>query len=179
MSYTIAKKMRIQTLYDPEYATCHYTHAWLRIMSDDFDLEEVTCLVKATPTETQKKGDLQSAAKQRHYKKTGWWISSEGIISSKDSRDHIDFILSQVTEAGDGFRVLHSRGYLVDLCIRWDSKFGHGGPTLSPIQMSRLAVLDIEVWFDIYFHGDDFAGTGETSPSKPPICEQDTTSNGV
>ena len=170
--------MRTQTPHDPEYATCHYTHAWLRIMSDDFDLEEVTCLVKAAPTKTQKKGDLRSVAKQRHYKKTGWWISSEGIVSSKDSRDHIDFVLSKLTDADDGFRLLHSRGYLVDLCIRWDSLSGHGGPTLSPIQMSRLAALDIEVWFDIYFHGDDFACEGETPPPKPPNGEQDAPSNG-
>jgi hypothetical protein len=49
-------------------------------MSDDFDLDEVTSLAKASPTRTQKKGDLQSEAKQRHYKKTGWWISSEGVV---------------------------------------------------------------------------------------------------
>jgi Domain of unknown function (DUF4279) len=147
-------------------------------MSDDLDLEEVTCLVKAAPTETQKKGDLQSATKQSHYKETGWWISSEGIVSSKDSRDHIDFILSKVTDADDGFRVLHSRGYLVDLCIRWDSQFGHGGPTLSPHQMSRLALLNIEVWFDIYFHGDDFAYEGQAPAPKPTTGEQDAPSDG-
>ena len=146
-------------------------------MSDDFDLEEVTSLVKASPTRTQKKGDLQSEAKQRHYKKTGWWISSEGVVSSKDSRDHIDFVLSKLADAEDGFRVLHSRGYLVDLCIRWDSLSGHGGPTLSPMQMSRLSALDIEVWFDIYFHGDDFACEGAQPPPKPPTGEQDVPTN--
>ena len=167
--------MRTQTPHDPEYGTCHYTHAWLRIMSNDLDLEEVTSLVKAEPTKTQKKGDLQSAASPRHDKKTGWWISSEGAVSSKDSRDHIDFILSKLADSDDGFAVLHSRGYLVDLCIRWDSLSGHGGPTLSPIQMSRLAALDIEVWFDIYFHGDDFACEGETRPPKPPNGEHGVT----
>ena len=146
-------------------------------MSDDLDLEEVTSLVKAEATKTQKKGDLQSAARQRHYTKTGWWISSEGVVSSKDSRDHIDFILSKLADSDGGFRVLHSRGHLIDLCIRWDSLSGHGGPTLSPIQMSRLAALDIEVWFDIYFHGDDFACEGETPPPKPPNGEQDVTPN--
>ena len=170
--------MRIQTPHDPNYATCHYTHAWLRIMSDDFDLDEVTCLVKAAPTLTQKKGDLRSIEKQKHYKKTGWWISSEGIVSSKDSRDHVEFILNKLVDAGDGFEVLHSRSYLIDMCIRWDSRSGHGGPTLSPTQMSRLAALDIEVWFDIYFHGDDLASEGDTSPPKPPTANQDVQSDG-
>ena len=147
-------------------------------MADDFDLDEVTSLVRAIPTETQKKGDIQSKAKQQSYKKTGWWISSEGVVSSKDSRDHLDFILSKLIEADDGLRVIHDRGLLTDICIRWDSKSGHGGPTLSPVQMARLAELEIEVWFDIYFHGNDFAYEGNDPPSKQPTKgEQDAPSN--
>ena len=100
------------------------------------------------------------------------------MVSSKDSRDHIDFIISKLTEEDDGFRILHSRGYVVDLCVRWDSLSGHGGPTLSPNQMSRLSALDIEVLFDIYFHGDDFACEGQNPPPKPPTGEQDAPSDG-
>jgi hypothetical protein len=143
-------------------------------MSDDFDLQEVTDLVKAAATRTQKKGDLQSETNQWNCKKTGWWISSLGVVPSKDSRDHLEFILSKLDGADDGFRVLHSHEFLIDLCIRWDSLSGHGGPTLSPVQMARLAELEIEVWFDIYFHGDDFACEGVGPPPKPPPTrEQD------
>jgi len=140
-------------------------------MSDDFDIGEVTSLVKASPTSTQKKGDLRSEEKQQSYKKTGWWISSKGLVSSKDSRDHLDFILSKLDGADEGFKVLHSRGFLMDLCVRWDSLSGHGGPTLSPVQMARLAELEIEVWFEIYFHGDDFAYEGQEPPPKPPNAQ--------
>ena len=142
-------------------------------MSDDFDIAEVTSLVKAVPTSTQKKGDLRCDAKQHFYKKTGWSISSKGLVSSKDSRDHLDFILSKIDGADEGLMELHSRGFLIDLCVRWDSLSGHGGPTLSPVQMARLAELEIEVWFDIYFHGDDFACEGEEPPPKLPTGEQD------
>jgi len=45
---------------------------------------------------------------------------------------------------------------MVDLCVRWDSG-GQGGPTLSPSQMGALAELGIELWFDIYFAGNDSA----------------------
>lgn len=164
--------MRTQTPHNPEYATCHYTHAWLRVMSDDFDIDEVTSLVGAHPTSTQKKGGPLWESKQDHCEKSGWWISSEGAVSSKDSRDHIDFILAKLVDADEGFKVIHDRGYLVDLCVRWDSLSGHGGPTLSPVQMARLAALDIEVWFDIYFHGDDFTCEGEKEPPKPPPLGQ-------
>lgn len=160
--------MRIQSPHDSNYGTCRYTHAWLRIMSDDFDIPEVSSLLKAIPTNTQKKGEVVPEAEHKTFKKTGWWLSSKGMIASKDSRDHIDFILARLEGADDGMKSLHSRGFLVDLCVRWDSKSGHGGPTLSPVQMFRLAELEIEVWFDIYFHGDDFAFEGQSPPPNPP-----------
>lgn len=141
-------------------------------MSDDFDIEEVTTLIGAQPTSTQKQGEFRSKKRGTAYKKTGWFLSSEGSTSSKDSRDHLDFLLSRLSEADDGINELHDRGFLIDLCVRWDSKAGHGGPTLSPSQMSRLAELEIELWFDIYFHGDEFLCEGETPPPRPPKGEQ-------
>jgi hypothetical protein len=41
----------------------------------------------------------------------------------------------------------------MDIACLWDSHAGHGGPTLSPDLLRRLADLGIELWFDIYFHG--------------------------
>ncbi|MBX7244277.1 MAG: DUF4279 domain-containing protein [Candidatus Sumerlaeaceae bacterium] len=48
--------MRIQTPYDEDYKTCTYTHAWLRIMDDELDPDEVTSLLRITPTRIQRKG---------------------------------------------------------------------------------------------------------------------------
>jgi hypothetical protein len=47
------------------------------------------------------------------------------------------------------------------LCVRWDSKSGEGGPTISPVQMKRLAELGIELWFDVYFDGEEMERQGE------------------
>lgn len=33
----------------------------------------------------------------------------------------------------------------------WDSKWGHGGPTLDAGSMRRLGELEISLWFDVYF----------------------------
>ena len=65
--------MRLQTPHDPAYRTCHYTHAWLRIMSDEFDVDEVTSLVKAQPTRTQRKGDIRSKKKKSALRKN-WMV---------------------------------------------------------------------------------------------------------
>ena len=43
--------------------------------------------------------------------------------------------------------------------------------------MARLADLDIEVWFDIYFHGDDFLCEGQSLPPKPSPGEDETDSS--
>ena len=48
-------------------------------------------------------------------------------------------------------RALVDRGCLVDICCRWDSASGHGGPNMDPGHMLQLGSLGIAVWFDIYF----------------------------
>lgn len=80
----------------------------------------------------------------------GWWVSTEGVLESKDARHHLDWILGKVSGKEGAFRELIERGYLVDLCVRWDSRWGHGGPTVDPKQMRALADLGIELWFDVY-----------------------------
>lgn len=142
--------MRIQTKYDESYGTCSYTHAWLRIMSEDLDPDEITRLLAVSPSKTQRRGESWSYKPERIHKKSGWFLSTEGILTSRDARHHLDWVLEHIRERKEAFSVFHSRGYLVDLCCRWDSKSGHGGPTLSPPQMSVLADLEIELWFDVY-----------------------------
>jgi len=142
--------VRIQTPYDEDYGTCSYAHAWLRIMSDDLDPDEVTRLLGVSPTETQRRGDPRPGKEGRTYKKSGWFLSTAGTLTSRDARHHFDWILERIRGKKEAFTVFHSRGYLVDVCCRWDSKSGHGGPCLSPPQMRDFADLEIELWFDVY-----------------------------
>ena len=158
--------MRIQTPYDEDYGTCSYTHAWLRVMSDDLNPNEITHIMGVSPTETQRKGEPWTGRGSQTYKKSGWWISTQGILTSRDARHHFDWILERIRGKKEAFRVLHSRSYLVDVCCRWDSKSGHGGPTLSPLQMQDLAELEIEVWFDVYVGDLDVKKRGLTRRSS-------------
>jgi hypothetical protein len=139
-----------QTPYDEHYETCAYCHAWLRIMHEAVDPDEVTRILEVQPTSVQRRGDPSSPG-SRMLSKGGWFLSTEGIVASWDARHHLDWILNHVSGKRAAFTELHGRGYLVDVCVRWDSKSGHGGPTLSPSQMQALAELEIELWFDVYF----------------------------
>ena len=143
-------KMRIQTPYKEDYATCEYTHAWLRIMDENLDPDEITKLLSIPPSKVQFRGDFTSQRPKDPLKNSGWVLSSENLLDSKDSRHHLDWILEQISDRKDVFQIFHNRGYLVDICVRWDSKNGHGGPTLNPDEMKILSDLEIELWFDLY-----------------------------
>lgn len=143
--------MRTFEPYDETYPTCAYTHAWLRIMSEDLDPDKVTDLLKISPTEIQRVGDPVPSKPGKYYSKSGWFLTTVGHITSLDARHHLDWILERVADKQREFDFLLSLGYLRDMCCRWDSKSGHGGPTLSPQQMKILTELNIELWFDIYF----------------------------
>ena len=148
--------MRTETPYDDEYGTCVYTHAWLRVMSEDLQPDSITSLLGIQPTRTQVRGDLPQPTSKHPYKFGGWFLESADHVQSRDSRRHLDWLLAQLRGKSAAITQLRGLGYLVDLCVRWDS-VGHGGPTLSPTHMEQLGALGIELWFDVYFAGDDEA----------------------
>jgi hypothetical protein len=152
----VRHSMRIDTPYSKDYGTCSYTHAWLRIMSEEMDPNEITKILNLTPTQIQHAGEPRSAKSNKVRKTSGWWISTKGLLDSLDARHHLDWILERVSEKTEEIKLLQKREYLVDVCVRWDSKSGHGGPTLSSKQLLGFGKLGIEVWFDIYFDDDEF-----------------------
>ncbi len=142
--------MRIQTPYDEDYGTCAYAHAWLRVMHETVDPDEITATIGVPPSKVQRRGDPKKGKTNEFLSKGGWFLSTEGILGSKDARHHLDWIIERIAGKKMVFAQFRERGYLVDICVRWDSLSGHGGPTLSPIQMKALSDLEIELWFDIY-----------------------------
>lgn len=141
---------------NPDYPTCESTYGTLLIHSSDMDPREVTSLLGINPSKSQVAGDVR--ASRNHpilIKLSGWFLSTEDKVSSKDSRDHINWILENLAGKDDAFIELRERGWEPSLSIYWLSLSGYGGPTLSPSQMKRLAELDLEIWFDCYFLNDD------------------------
>ncbi|MBZ4187137.1 DUF4279 domain-containing protein [Thermomonas sp. RSS23] len=120
-------------------------------MHEQLDPVEISAVLGVEPTATQRAGDLASAATGRRRKYSGWFLESSDHVDSRDSRDHFAWLLNRISDKGDQLRALASRGYTVDICCRWDSASGHGGPSMDPLQMIQLGSLGIEVWFDVYF----------------------------
>ena len=139
--------------YDDSYATCVETYSTLRVFSDDIAPDEMTRVLEIEPTKSFRKGDSHSHGKLRR-KANGWFYSTEKLCDSKDTRRHIDKILSALEGKEEVVASMQRQGCKLDITSYWVST-GQGGPWLMPQQMLKLGRLGIEVWWDIYFSDED------------------------
>ncbi len=122
--------------YNDNYSTCAETYATLRIYSRSSVVSEKLNL---TPSRTSKKEDLN-----------GYFYSTENVVESKDVRRHIDYLIEMFSAKVEILKVIQSEESQIDIMCYWLSENGHGGPTLSPKQLTELGKLNIEIWFDVY-----------------------------
>ena len=157
MSGTAQKSSRM-TPRNRGYPSCEATRAKLLIYPDCRSAEEITQILRIEPTESQNKGSVftTSIGRTRQAPCTGWFLSSEGHVSSKDLRDHLDWLLMKLSSVESELLSLQKeKGMRMTVVCVWWSAAGHGGPTLWPEQMEALARLNLECGFDVYFFGDD------------------------
>lgn len=86
---------------------------------------------------------------------SGWFLTTQGRLKSKDSRRHIDWLLDKIEPVSEQILALQKQGMSMDINSFWGSSSGNGGPTISPEQMARLVKMNLEVWWDVYFEGED------------------------
>ena len=157
MTGTMNQHSRL-TPYDRQYPSCEETRAALRIYPESKSAKEITEFLGIEPTEAQDKGSLftNSRGRTRQAPCTVWFLSSEDQISSRDLRDHLDWLLPKLLAVESRLLSLQEdKGTKMTIGCTWWSAAGHGGPTLWPEQMESLARLNLECGFDVYFFGDD------------------------
>jgi hypothetical protein len=142
--------------YDDAYSTCLETYSTLRIFSDKISPDEITKLLQIRPTDGFQKGEPHSKGKLKR-KINGWFYSTRELSPSKDTRRHLDLILSALEGRENVIKKLHLDGCKIDITAYWVSA-GHGGPWLMPQQMVKLGTLGISVWWDIYFSCEEQKG---------------------
>ena len=140
------------TDYNDDYPTCRKTYATLRIYRDDLDPPAISDLLKIEPSSTQIKGVELRTRRGRRVIPTigGWFLSTEAHVTSKDSRRHIDWLADRLAGREDALARMKAEGYRMEVSCYWSSAEGHGGPTLTPSTMRRLADLGLELWYDFY-----------------------------
>lgn len=150
-------------MYDDEYATCARTYATLLIYPGEIDPTAITDRLGIEPSRWQRRGEVSGRAGRPPKVATisGWFLTSKDQVDSRDSRRHIDWLLDRVASKAEAILSLQELGCKMAITCYWLSQSGHGGPTIPPAQMRRLADLNIELWFDIYgpYEEEDDAST--------------------
>jgi hypothetical protein len=153
-------------MYDDDYGTCARTHATLLIYPVRTDLEAITALLGIEPSSWQRKGGPMASSLHRPPRIAEidlWCLTTKGQVESRDCRRHIDWLLDQIEGKAAELHSLQDEGARMSVSCYWVSRFGEGGPTVSPDQMRGLAALNVELWFDISFHGE----AGDQPHSQP------------
>ena len=140
------------TPYNDEYATCVETYATLRVFTGDVSPDRFTEYIGVTPSKTQ---EFQIRPEGWKNLPGGWFLTSQSEIDSRDVRRHVDFVLDQIDANTDALGWIRKSGGMADVMCYWVSASGHGGPSLLPAQSSKLAALNLEIWFDVYFNAAD------------------------
>lgn len=143
------------TPYDDDWPTCVKTNATLRMFSDQVGPEAISKKLNINPTESFSKGESHGN-RGLIRKLNGWLLNTEEAVDSKDTRRHIDWLLSKLSPRKIELDELRSNGVEVDISCLWMST-GQGGPLMSPQQMAVLCQLDLEIWWDIYFDDEEQA----------------------
>jgi hypothetical protein len=118
----------------PNYETC--AECWV-VLS--------TSIVSATKDDITKLSCIQSSNRRNYC----WRLSSKKYIVSRDLREHIDWLISILTNAGFNADKFCDTEFTLK-CF-WHSKYGDGGPMLCTEQTSALAKLGLDCVFDIYY----------------------------
>lgn len=134
-----------------DYPSCERTYLTLRIYSETLAPDEITDRLGVQPSRTQSVGARRTSKEK--VKLNGWFLCSKSVVKSKDSRKHVDWLEDQLEGKSKKLRKLVKRGCSVDITCLWLPKGADGGPTLSKKQISFLADLGVDFWYD--FHSVD------------------------
>ncbi len=134
-----------------ENENCAHTFASIIITGKDFDPEVITSSIGVTPSYSFKKGDKRGESK--NWDHSFWELSSKEFETSTDLGLHIEWLVSKILPYKDQFIELSKAIQPLNTYIScfWESKTGHGGPIFSPSLLRKIADLNLELWFDIYF----------------------------
>lgn len=137
-------------MYLDDYKTCKATYVTLRVYYDNLHPNELTKLFQIDPSDFQVKGEKSEYKSTDLVKFNGWFLSSKNKVESTDSRRHLDYILDKILPIKNQINELVKKGAEIDLTCYWLSKHGHGGPTLSIQQLTKLTELGLDFSYDFY-----------------------------
>lgn len=135
--------------FDDDYPTCLETRVTLRVFSKTLSPSAITHALNVKPSDSFSQGEPYGK-KGLLRRESGWLLTSENAVKSRDTRRHITWILDQLKERHAAIQELLRSGAELDVNCYYVSA-GQGGPTMSAEQMSALGKLGLDLCWDIYF----------------------------
>jgi len=112
--------------YEDDYASCAATYATLRIFSDELTPDHVSGELGIEPTSSFRRGEPISPRVPRPRPEHGWLLCTKGLVDSKDTRRHIDWLLDKIIPKADAFARITRGGSRSDIFSYWVSAHGQG-----------------------------------------------------
>jgi hypothetical protein len=77
-----------------------------------------------------------------------WLWSTENIIASLDTEDHLNLITEHFSEKVKELETLRQK-CKIDVMSYFVTN-GQGGPSISSALMKKLSALGLDIWWDVY-----------------------------
>jgi len=123
----------------------------LRVFSQSLDPKAIGDLLGFASTSAR---PIDPESKYRNRREWGYWgWSTEDRLDSRDNLEHLHAILERLDKKAEKLAHLRTLGCCADIFCFWESS-GQGGPYLDVPTLKRLAILELEVSWDLYFCGD-------------------------
>ena len=123
----------------------------LRVFGDSLEPDEVSALLGRPPTRSHRKGDQSTSATQSGtlLEPTGVWILDSGLSEKSEIEEHVEALLSAVSNDSDEWSSLTSRFSASILCSTFLDQYNEGFE-ISPRLAQSLADRGLVIAFDIY-----------------------------
>lgn len=136
-------------------AQIHHSAVCLRIFGNDLIPEEITQILRCTPTVAERTGEVISyqSGRERVVKCGNWRLEAEPV-EPEDVNGQVRWLLSQVESDPDVWKSLLQR-FEVDVFCGLFMQGSNDGMSLAPDVMALLGERGIRLALDIYNASDD------------------------
>ena len=121
----------------------------LRVFGDALEPEEVSSLIGRDPTRCHRRGDPAGGGSGNTVEPTGAWILDSSLSEKAEIEEHVETLLSSVSNDTDEWEQLTSRFSASILCSAFLDQYNEGFE-ISPRLARSLSDRGLVIAFDIY-----------------------------
>lgn len=128
-------------------------NACFRLMHDSLIPTDISKILEIEPSLSHRKGDENISAKGKRIgvHLNGIWLLETTRTFAKNADEHIDFLYQKLKGKRKEIKTLIASGYCAEIICGWFASGENTAPCLNVQSIKKLAELEVEFWFDVYF----------------------------